>query len=128
MAKSRKPVDDTVPTGAGGVLFINYDLSDNDKKLFREWKQQHTDDLADMIDDVCEHGYQVSLKYDAFNKCQGAFLIAKATGTQNDGFILCGRSSTTVGALYGVFYRHYRLFEGVWPVNNHRANLLDDTD
>lgn len=128
MARSKKPVDDTQPTGANGILFINYDLSDADRVNLKKWKATNEDRLEDMINNAIDGGFQISLKRDTFNDCIGAYLIAKETKTENDGYILCGRSSTAIGALFGVFYRHYAVFEGVWPVNNRRANPLDDID
>ena len=126
MARARKPVDETKPTGANGVLFINYDLDDSAKAAFKKWRELHADDLVDMMNGALEKGYQISIKEDTFNDCIGAYLIAKGTKTENDGFILCGRSSSAVGALFGVLYRHYAVFDEQWPVHNHRANTLDD--
>lgn len=126
MARSKKPVDETVPTGTNGVLFINYDLTDDMRKSYKMWRDKNADKLEDMLDAALEAGYQVSVKVDTYNQCIGSFLIARDTKTQNDGYILTGRSSTAVGALFGVFYRHYVLFEQLWPVNNRRANPLDD--
>lgn len=126
MARTRKPVDDTVPTGKNGTLFINYDLDDATRKQFKVWRDKYLETLPDMLDRVVEAGYQVSLKRDAYNDCMGAFLIAKETKTENDGFILTGRGSSTVSALMGVFFRHYAIFEQVWPVHNHRSGALDD--
>lgn len=128
MARPKKPVDDTQPTGANGMLFINYDLSDADRANLRKWKQSNADRLEDMINNAIDAGYQVSIKKDTFNECIGAFLIAKDTKSENNGFILCGRSQSAIGALFGVFYRHYAVFEAQWPTHNHRANPLDDTE
>jgi hypothetical protein len=126
LASKRKPVDDTAPTGKNGTLFINYDLDDNMRKQFKVWREAHINDLEEMLNNAVDAGYQVSLKKDTYNDCMGAFLIAKDTKTENDGFILTGRGSTVIGALFGVFFRHYTVFETVWPTHNRRTSSLDD--
>jgi hypothetical protein len=126
MTKKRTVPDETEPKGSNGILFINYDLADDVKKQFKVWVGKNTDRLEDMMNSVVEAGYQVSVKTDTFNDCIGAYLIAKGTKTENDGYILCGRSRTATGALFGLFFRHFVVFEQMWPVHNHRANPIDD--
>ena len=126
MARRAKSDDGTEPKGSNGTLFINYDLTDDMRKAFKVWRDKNSDAISDLLDKAIEAGYQVSIKRDAYNECIGAFLIAKDTKTQNDGYILTGRSSSVFGALCGVLYRHYVLFECLWPVHNHRSNPLDD--
>lgn len=125
---SRKPrvSDDSVPTGSNGVLFINYDLDDNTRAQYKAWREKNYEKLADFLDNAIDAGYQVSLKKDEYNACIGAFLIAKTTKTENDGFILTGRGSTAVTALFGVFFRHLVLFQQQWPTHNKRGPKLDD--
>ena len=126
MARNAKPKDETQPTGRGDVLFINYDLDEASKGKFRKWRELHEKDVPDMLQSLIDGNYQVSIKPDTFNDCVGAFIICKDAKSENAGYILTGRGLNAFGALMGVLYRHFAVFEGQWPVHNHRAALLDD--
>jgi hypothetical protein len=110
------------------VLFINYDIDTAEKKKLIEWRVKYDEQVFDLLNDLAEKKYQISVKYDAFNECIGAFLICKDEKSENNGFILTGRGSTAQNALMGVLYRHYAVFEEAWPTHNHGRGATDDID
>lgn len=116
-----------VANGNSPVQFINYDLTVEEKKSFKEWAIKNADEFHSMVDKLIDSGYHVSVKWDNFNGCTGAFIICKADKSPNFGFILTGRGTTHFGSVMGALYRHYVLFEEVWPVEtvSRRANLDD---
>ncbi len=119
MAKSKSAF---VPS----VQFINYDLPGDEKEALKKWRASKSFDLADMIERAVDSGYVVSVKKDDYNQCLAAFLTPVGDDHPEHGFILTGRGSTAIGALTGLFYRHYVVFEGGWPKQQGKRVNLDD--
>lgn len=81
----------------------------------------------DLVQELTEQGYRVSLKHDDYDGCACAFLIATAECETNAGRTLTGRGSSVYKALKQLLYAHYTLFDGVWPPDETRsATFLDD--
>lgn len=107
-----------------GVQFINHTFDDKTKAAFKKSLENlDADRFFERIDTLVEGGYSISIKHDDFNDCVSAFIIAKNGAGQNSGCILTGRGRTSVSALYAAIYRHFDVFDTVWPVEtvNHRG-------
>lgn len=106
--------------------FINYDMTDDEKKIFKAWAHENVDELKNLLDKLLDDGMNFSCKWDTFNDCVAAFILCVKDGDERKGFILTGRGSTFFGASMGVLYKHYVLLEGNWPLDTVRRNQLDD--
>lgn len=127
MAKSAaKPNVKPTVNGNSQVQFLNYDLPDNERKAFKIWASDASLDLIGLIEKLLDDGYGLSVKWDDYNDCAGAFIQCKKPDNANFGWILTGRGKTAFSAISGVLYRHYVLFEQAWPTDNFRRQGLDD--
>jgi hypothetical protein len=114
------------PTNLPQVEFINYDLTKEDKAKLHEWRATRDFSLEMLIDTIVDSSYNLSVKFDAYNHCFGAFLTPRLPDTANAGYILTGRGSTACAAITGVLFRHFVLFEGEWPTDLVRRGGIDD--
>lgn len=106
--------------------FINHTFSDSDKRAFKEWSVAAAKNIADALDKLVDDGYSLSLKFDTYNDCYGAFIQTRDEKSGNYGYILSGRGRSGTSAVLGVLYRHYVLFEGEWPTDTVRHAGTDD--
>lgn len=124
-AKSESKSPDTARAN-GQPVFINYDMTDDTKKMFKAWAHENAVNIFDLIDKLTEEGINVSIKWDTYNHCFGCYLVPTGSAKRNIGFILTGRGSSSFGALAGALYRHYVIFEGTWDTDDYRRYGLDD--
>jgi len=112
--------------GRPDVQFINYDLTPEQKTTFKAWLGENYDKAFDMIQNVVDGGYNLSVKVDEKANGYAAFLTCQSEKSPNKGWILSGRGSHPLHAILGVLYRHAVLFDGVWPVDSVKRYALDD--
>lgn len=122
----RKPRKDVARPGFERAQFINYDLSKADREGFKQFREQHADEIGVFIDNLLDAGYSVSIKRDTYNECYAAYLQTSDPKSQNHGYILTGRSRSGAMAFLSLVFRHFVLFEGQWPCDTARRNPLDD--
>ena len=101
--------------GFKDVVFINHDLDTTSKKAFKEWLLIEAEHFSQWCDKVLDDGYNFSVKYDSYGSCFACFAQPWDEESDNAGWILTGRGSTASSAIMSVFYRHYVVFDGVWP-------------
>lgn len=106
--------------------FVNYDLTDDDKSQFKTWAETNAQRLGELLDNLTDAGYRITIKRDTYHDCFSAWLQTDDEKSGNYGFILSGRSRSATMALFGVCFRHYRLFETDWPVETVRRAGMDD--
>lgn len=112
---------------SGDVKFVNYDLTEDEKKSFKKWAHENAAEFTGLLDKLIDDYYHLSVKWDTYNQCVSAFIICKNSKSENDGWILTGRGSTVFSAVMGALYRHYVLFESQWPTEAlSRRAVLDD--
>lgn len=122
MATKKAPSSPVSPQN--GVQFINHTFDDKTKAAFKKSLENlDAERFFERIDTLIEGGYSISIKHDDHNNCISAFIIAKNGAGQNSGCILTGRGRTSVSALYAAIYRHFDVFDTIWPVEtvNHRG-------
>jgi hypothetical protein len=68
----------------------------------------------DAVHKLIESGYKTTLKWDDYNDCFGAFVIAEGRNPENTGMVLTGRGSTPLKALKQAMFKHYVVFDGSW--------------
>jgi len=112
--------------GVRDVQFVNYELPDEERRRFKAWLHENAGEIYTFLDKLIDDGYGFSCKWDEYGDCAAAFIQCKKDGNPNKGWLLTGRGSTALSAIGGVLYRHYVLFEGVWPIEQNRRGVLDD--
>jgi len=112
--------------GRNGVQFINYDLTLEQKATFKAWMSDNYDKAFDMLQNVVDGGYNLSVKTDEKAHGYACFLTCQNDKSPNKGWILSGRGSHPLNAMLAVIYRHEVLFEGTWPVDSVKRYTLDD--
>jgi hypothetical protein len=116
------------PASADKILvqFVNYELNEDERKRFKAWAHENAADMLSMFDRLLDDGYGFSCKWDERSECVAAFVQCRQENSPNKGWLLTGRGSTAFSAIAGALYRHYVLFEGVWPIDQNRRGVLDD--
>jgi hypothetical protein len=112
--------------GRPGVQFVNYDFTPEQKATFKLWMNDNYDKAFDMMQNVVDGGYNLSVKVDEKSHGYAAFLTCQNDKSPNKGWILSGRGSHPLNAILGVMYRHEVLFDGNWPTDSAKKYALDD--
>ncbi|HEY9758950.1 MAG TPA: hypothetical protein V6C97_27525 [Oculatellaceae cyanobacterium] len=113
------------PTFSQGQ-FINHSFTDDDKSKFKTWAETFAVQLGDLVDRLCDDGYGISVKYDAYTDAYASFIQTRDEKSSNYGLILTGRSRSAQMAMLAVLYRHYVVFEADWPNDVARKTGMDD--
>ena len=108
--KSSEMVAAAAKTGNGSVVWVNYNLS-NDQKA--ELKAS-TFDCDNALLRLCEENYKVTVSHDAFAKCFACFLVPKGAEHKHVGMILSGRGSTPTKAIKQACYIHWNIYDSDW--------------
>lgn len=94
--------------------FVRCELNEQQKEHVKS--QKYTwDDVLENIVSLVEEGYKVSFGEDAFNDCYACWLTAPAKDNPNSGHILQGRGPDVVSACAVCLYKHFTVFDGIWP-------------
>lgn len=127
-AKSQKSSDAIKERGNNReIQFVNYDLTADDKARFKEWAHENSGQpMFDLIMQAAESGFNLSCKWSDFEGCHTAFLIATDKQAELKGWLLSGRGSTSFGAIAGVLFRHFVLFDCRWPIREDMKRARDD--
>lgn len=112
VAKGSKNAKPKQP-GFGDIKFINYSLSDEQKRELKATPYT-AEEFSDDLDRVTNSGYKVSFSEDEYNQCASVFFTPKDAGNVNKGLILTARGSTMLKAFKQAMYLHYKLFEENW--------------
>lgn len=112
--------------GAKQANFVNYDMSDAERKAMKDWIYENRENLGTTMDRLLDSGFSISVKPDIAHNCVTAFLIPVGDENPYSGWLLSGRASTSISAVMGVAYRHLVLFEGTWPMDGSARYRLDD--
>lgn len=118
-----KPPEKKEKPNKSGVIWVNYNLSDEQKA---ELKAQ-TFDFENALLKLTEEDLKVTISYDDYNECYSCFLIPKNQTDPNFGCILSGRGSTPVKAVKQAAYIHWNIFDANWSdARLPKRELLDD--
>lgn len=107
------------------VFFINYDLRVEEKKALKAMVEKTPDKVFDLFEQAVADGYSITIKHDEYNDCTGAFMRNTLENGHNQGLILTGRGKNAFGAIAGVLYRHYLLFQGDWDLHRGKQGSVD---
>jgi len=113
--------------GANQAQFLNYTLTVDEASRFKKWRDEQTiETFNEAIEGLLDKRYSFSVKWDTFNECYSAFITAPKGDDNPVSIILSGRGRSAVSAALGALFRHYHIFEGVWPVETVVKRGTDD--
>lgn len=109
------------------VEFIQCELSDEQKKDLKSRKKEGFD-AWQLLDGLCEQGYRVTVKYDNWSSSMACFIQPIDEEHENANRILSGRGRTAEGAVLELLYKHFFIFDGVWPIASFKGKpvMWDD--
>lgn len=114
---------------AGGrpVTFVNYDMPDGERKQYKTWLgKQNEQSLFQLVANLLESGYAVSIKHDDYNDCEASYITTSQAGNPNRALILSGRGRTVITALANALFKHFVLFDAQWPEATSRKKPTDE--
>ena len=94
--------------------FVQRELTADEKKACKQFVPTQ-EEMEAALDHLCEAGYRISLKWDDYSSSQAAYIQHPDLKHENAGLVLSGRGSTPLRALRQAMYKHFVLFDGVWP-------------
>lgn len=97
------------------VGFVNIDLTEAQKKQVKNSYIFTEERLFELIANLADDGYKVSVSWDFANNTYTASLTGICAGCANPGHTLTGRHSNLLVCLSVLFYKHFEVCEGgVW--------------
>lgn len=108
--KDKKP---STVNGFTQSKFINYSLTDAQKKEIKAWSPTQ-EELDDLLNTLVEGDYKVTFSYDDYNECHSCAIVPKGEKHVNTGYILTGKGSTPFKALKQVSWIHFKVLDGAW--------------
>lgn len=87
MAKRNGRVQsDNPPNTSKGFLVVEFDH--NERSEYTEWAKHHPTLLSDLVTDVCDGGWKLSISYSERYGCYFGSVTDKTAGTQYNGYTL----------------------------------------
>lgn len=124
--KSPTPMQRLRGAVSSSLEFINCELSAEEIISYRKWRENGETVLA-LLDEACEDGYKVSIKYDDYSSAFACFLFPP-DDSDNVGYCLTGRAGTGYRALAEALYKHVVIFGKQWQNTRRAIGSVDDPD
>lgn len=105
------------------VEFIRCELTDAHKQDLKSRVKAGYDGW-DNLQSLIEDGYRVTVKYDTWSSSPACFIQQMAEDGDNQGCILSGRGRTVHGAILEALYKHFVVFDGVWPTASFKGQPI----
>lgn len=106
-----KPVRHSRPTSErqsrfDSSRFVQYELDEDERLKCKQWSLS-CDDLWMELLALCDDGYSVSVKFDAYSEAYACFVQVRGdTDNPNNGLILTGRGSTPFKSVKQAVFKH----------------------
>lgn len=114
-------------SGNFGPQWLNYTMTKDESERFKKWRDEQTiEGFNECLEKLCDNGYSISIKWDNFNECYACFLTQPKLDGSSQSVILTGRGRSAASAALGALFRHFHIFEGVWPVETVAKRGTDD--
>jgi len=109
------------------AAFIRRELTPEEQAICKAWELS-SEDCWDSMQRFVENGYRVTARWDDYNECFACWLLPPREDKDNAGLILTGRGSSPYKAFKQACFKHYQLFQEVWPkeVDKRGGNEIDD--
>lgn len=99
--------------GPSDVRFVSSSLTVEMKPQLANWAMDNRSKLVDLIGDVVQNGYRVSVKSE--EQGYSASMSAIREKLPNQGLVLVERAGTPERALLRLLWAHYSHFRTIWP-------------
>lgn len=128
MARDPKPTPKAKPIQPrfNDVQFVNWSLSEQEKKSCKEWSLT-TEDYDAAIGNLVEGGYKTTISYDSFRSCFTCSIVPTKDAKSNQGYILTGKGSTPLKALKQAAYIHFHIMGEEWAAYS-TAKAVEELD
>jgi len=93
--------------------FVNLEPDKDEQKLIKDWEVDLSS-LDDMLVDLTEASYSVSISYDFRNKCHVAYCNPRGDDHVHYGLMLSGRGSSPYKALKQLCWKHFFILKSDW--------------
>lgn len=109
--------------------FVQYELS-KDQISDLKARVQKGWSMNEALTLFLEAGYRVAFKWDDYNNCYSCFVNEIDAEGTNGGKILTGRGGNPQSAFLESAYKHFVIFDAVWPEKKVREQNVpwDETD
>lgn len=97
--------------------YIRYELSVDDKQRLRE-REWDSDRVFDQLHALVESGFKFSVGLQSDGSSYLASLYDRDEDSPTAGFTLTGRGRSFSNAVAALLYKHYDLFDGIWPTRS----------
>lgn len=115
----------TTETKKPDVAWVNRDLTKQEKERMKK-AYPDAQTVFDALDALVNTGHKFSVGWDGYANCYAASAFPTPNNSLNRGMALTARSTTIMGTLRGLVFRHFNIYEGNWRVENVRTRLDDD--
>lgn len=123
---AKKPVQSQGKVESNGQ-FINYTFNEPEKEAFRAYRDSlEISEFSERLEGLLDKRYNLSIKWDTFNDCYSCYIIEPQPDGGGKPHILTGRGRSAISAIAGALFRHYDVFQGVWPVEATPKRGTDD--
>jgi hypothetical protein len=102
------------------VWFVQRELSDDERKYLKANKPT-ADDLMDNATRFCQAGYKLTVRWDDDRECLSVTAFPEEGKTTNGGCALTGRGSRLFSALAELLFKHFHVFDTVWPKRSEKV-------
>lgn len=93
--------------------YVNWELTVGHKPAYERWLGEQPD-IDNMIEQLCEDGYDVKIRWDSYNRCFAAQAYSRDKTSPNAGWCLSMRAGGWWEAVQRLLFVHYIAFEGTW--------------
>lgn len=109
---------------ARAVTWINYDLTKQDKAKLAEYFADG-EVLERGLSTLAGGGYKLQITFDTWAEAYAVYVFPGTQSPVNKGMALASRARTVHGALCGVVFRHFCVFDGNWRAPEAKVSLDD---
>jgi hypothetical protein len=106
--------------------FVRFVLGDDEKAVIKDTAYS-AEQMAEDLEELVQAGYKVTFRWDDYGDCSGCWLVAPDRDSDNSGYILAGRGSSSQKAFKQAVFVHRVKFKEIWPkITSNGPIAIDD--
>lgn len=121
----KKPEVKGTSTGNFQQQFVKCELPKETKESVKSWDPKYEKTL-DGLDRLVMDGYKISLAFDKYHDCVGAFCSMVGQGHKHAGWCLTARGPNFLSALKVLIFKHFTVLQEDWLAEVDQAGSRDD--
>jgi hypothetical protein len=94
------------------MKFVDRQLTTEEMEQAGEWMESDSTEFLDLVNDLLENGYRVTMSRDFKNQCYVVTLMGKTNDNINKDMALATRHGSVAAALHLALYKHIVLYGG----------------